>query len=82
MPDFNTAASAPEGYTKTLHLHFLDRILHQRHDAPHPGQEPAQVWVPVGAASSEPAKAPIGQVANTANKSLDPPAQTVLGSAP
>jgi hypothetical protein len=41
------ADTAPVGYLKSMFLHFFDGVLHQRHDAPHSGQVPTEVWVPV-----------------------------------
>lgn len=41
------ADTPPGGYLKTMFLHFIDGVLHQRHDAPHSGQVPTEVWVPV-----------------------------------
>lgn len=39
---------APAGYVCTVGLAVIDRrYLCQRWDAPHSGQEPASVWVPV-----------------------------------
>lgn len=42
-----TAPESPIGWMKTHVLQFIDGVLHQRHDAVHPGQEPQQVWVAV-----------------------------------
>jgi len=49
-----TALEAPLGYAKTHVLGFIEGILHQRHDAPHPGQQPAEVYVPVPGAFTLP----------------------------
>lgn len=38
---------APLGYIKTHFLEFVNGLLHQVHEAPHSGQDPAKVLVPV-----------------------------------
>lgn len=44
----------PLGYVKTHILEFVNGILHQVHEAPHEGQEPAKVLVPVPGTATPP----------------------------
>ena len=44
----------PVGYVKTHILEFVNGLLHQVHEAPHQGQEPAKVLVPVPGSSTPP----------------------------
>lgn len=44
----------PLGYVRTHVLEFVNGILHQVHEAPHSGQEPAKVLVPVPGSSTAP----------------------------
>jgi hypothetical protein len=57
LAKFVTAVEAPIGYVKTLFLHFLDGVLHQRHDDGH-GVAPS-VWVPVSSTTSDPKAADV-----------------------
>ena len=39
--------TAPDAYQRTNELLIIDSVLSQKYVAPHTGQEPAEVWVPV-----------------------------------
>jgi hypothetical protein len=54
---FVTAVEAPIGYVKTFFLHFIDGILHQRHDDGHGVAGP--VWVPVPSTTADPKAADV-----------------------
>jgi hypothetical protein len=49
-----TVTQTPLGYVKTHVFEFINGILHQLHEAPHSGQDPPKVLVPVPGSSTPP----------------------------